>query len=81
MLLCDQVADYEVAAPLAAVAKEVGVSVHVVGMWARRGKIRVIGRDHRGHALYHLGDAIEAEMRTRCSPNSSRNPARATEAA
>lgn len=63
----------DVGLPRALAALQAGVSGHVISMWALRGKVRIVGYDHRGHRLYHLGDILNAERTTRHSPNSRRH--------
>jgi len=40
--------------------------------WRSLGHIEIAGRDDRGILLYRLGDLLEAERKTRRSPNSRR---------
>lgn len=58
--------------PLAEAAKLAGVSIYTVGMWAVRGKVRVVGHDHKGHALYRYGDVMDTAAATAEHPNNRR---------
>lgn len=66
-------------------AKQLGVSPHVVSMWALRGwltpdgtrrQLTVVGIDRDGTRRFRRGDLIDADSDTAANRNSSRNPDR-----